>query len=97
MSEIGTVQSQVCDEKMKRLEDRIDKVEVIANEIHKLALSVERLTITVQNMVTEQAAQEERLSEIEAKDGEMWRTLLKYLVTGIAGAFIGYVLTNVGL
>lgn len=97
MSDIGAVQTQVCDEKMKRLEDRIDKVEVIANEIHKLALAVERLTITVQNMVTEQETQKERLEAIEAKDGEMWRTLLKYLVTGVTGAFIGYILTNVGL
>lgn len=96
MSDLETVSLPICKEKMKRLEDRIDKVESITDEIRKLTLSVERLTITVQNMVAEQEAQKERLQAIESKDGEMWRSIVKYAVTAIFGAFLGYALKNIG-
>lgn len=97
MSDMSPVADQVCDEKMKRLEDRIDKVEIVSNEIHTLAMAVERLTLTVKNMVAEQEIQRGRIVAIESKDAEMWRTVVKYIATGIVGAMLGYVLKNIGL
>lgn len=96
MSDMSPVAAQVCDEKMKRLEDRIDKVEIVSNEIHTLAMAVERLTLTVKNMVTEQEMQRGRIVAIESKDAEMWRTMIRYIATGIVGAVLGYVLKNIG-
>ena len=96
MNGMDTVAAPVCDEKMKRLEDRINGVETITQEIHKLTISVERLAITVQNMVTEQESQRKRLTEIESRDGDLWRTLLKYVITAVAGIAIGYAFKNIG-
>lgn len=96
MNDQEAVLAPVCKERMKRLEERIDKAEIVTNEIHNLTLSVERLTITVQNMVTELATHEKRLDTIEQKDGEMWRALVKYVVTGIAGVILGYALKQLG-
>ena len=96
MSDMGAVAASVCDEKMKRLEDRIISIESITHEIHKLTISVERLTLTVQNMVAEQESQKERIATIEARDGDMWRTLLKYALTAIVGIVVGYAFKNAG-
>lgn len=96
MSENESVTTLVCKANMKRLEDRIDRVEAITEEIHNLTLSVERLTLTLQNTVKELDAHSNRLNQLESKDGEMWRTLVKYALTAVAGIVIGFAMKNVG-
>lgn len=75
----------------KRQNERISKLESAVDEIHELAISVSTLATNMQHMLTEQKLQGERLSAIEKKDGDMWRTTIKYVVTAIVGIIIGYV------
>ena len=96
MGDLEPVAGAVCKEKMIRLEDRIDKLEAVVEELRSLTLSVEKLANSVKMMVDKQNAQEERLDEIDARDGEKWRTLIRYLVTGVAGAIVGYAMKNIG-
>ena len=72
------------------------KVKALEEEIRKLTVSVERLTITLSNVVKEQDSQEKRLDLIEQKDGEMWRTFVKYVITAVVGVVVGFVMRNVG-
>ena len=97
MSELENVSEQVCTERMKRLEDRVDKIESITNEIHKLGISVERLATTVENMLIRQTDQEKRLNKIEDKDGDMWRSVVRYIITAAIGIVIGFVFKQVGI
>lgn len=96
MSDLEYVTLPAYKERMKALDDRINKVEAITEEIRNLTLSVERLTITLSNVVKEQDSQEARIEMIEAKDGEMWRTFVKYVITAVVGVVVGFVMRNVG-
>lgn len=96
MSDLEYVTLPAYKERMKALDDRINKVEAITEEIHNLTLSVERLTITLSNVVKKQESQENRIDLIEAKDGEMWRTFVKYVITAVVGVVVGFVMRNVG-
>lgn len=96
MSDLEYVTLPAYKERMKALDDRINKVEAITEEIRNLTLSVERLTLTLGNVVKEQESQENRIEIIEAKDGEMWRTFVKYVITAVVGVIVGFVMRHVG-
>lgn len=89
-----------AEHEMLKIEDsrqnaRIDKLEASVLEIHNLAISVNTLATNMEHMLTEQQSQGERLSAIEAKDGDMWRSIIKYIVTAILGIVIGFVFNSV--
>lgn len=85
------------DEEHKRQNKRLDSVEKAVEETHKLALSIERLTISVQAMVTEQKNQGDRLDALEQRDGEMWRKAVGYIITTIIGIVVGYLFKKLGM
>ena len=96
MGDLEYVTLYAYKERMKALDDRINKVEAVTEEIRNLTLSVERLTITLSNVVRQPGSQENRLDLIESKDGEMWRTFVKYVITAVVGVVVGFVMRNVG-
>lgn len=51
----------------------------------------------MESMANEQAKQGERLEALEGRDGEMWRTVVKYVLTAALGLVIGLVATQIGL
>ncbi len=88
----------------KRMEDehsrqnkRIAELENKYEESNKILASIERLATNMEVMQKEQAEQGERLTKLEAKDGDMWRTVVKYVVTAIFGIIIGYVFKQIGM
>lgn len=97
MSDSTTVPEAVCSERMKRLEERVDKIEVIQQEIHALSISVERLAMTVKNMVEAQKEQDTRIDSLENKDAKMWQDVVRTAITGLVGIIIGYALKQIGV
>lgn len=88
----------------KRMEDehtrqnkRIGELEKSIEQNNKLLVSVERLALSMENMQKEQADQGERLEKLESRDGEMWRKLIGYVVTAVAGAIIGFLFRQMGM
>ena len=81
----------------RRINHRLGKVEETIGEINRLTLSVQSLAESVQRMCKEQERQSERLQTLEGRDGENWRIVVKYVLTGLAGALAGYIATKVGL
>lgn len=81
----------------RRINHRLGKVEETIGEINRLTLSVQSLAESVQRMCKEQERQSERLQTLEGRDGEKWRMVVKYILTGLAGALAGYIATKVGL
>ena len=96
MSDLEYVTVPAYKERMKALDDRINKVEAITEEIHKLTVSVEKLAVTISNVVEQQKSQENRIDAIESRDAEMWRTFVKYIITAVVGVAVGFVMRNVG-
>lgn len=94
---MSEVSEELCLERMKRLEDRIDNVEEITNEIHSLSLSVERLATTVESMLSRLTEQEKRLNKIELKDADMWQQIVKYAVTAAIGVVVGFIFKQIGI
>lgn len=88
----------------KRIEDeqhrqnrRIELLEEAVKQNTALTVSVERLANSMKNMANEQIKQGERLEALEGRDGEMWRTVVKYVLTAALGLVIGLVATQIGL
>lgn len=94
----------VCDERCKRLEEedkrqneRIRALESSVAEINRLAVSTEKLASTMEEMLEEQKEQGKRISKLEGRDGEKWRSVVKIAATVVIGAVIGAVLAMIGL
>ena len=85
------------DEEQTRQNRRIESLEQGIARIEHLNVSIERLAMNMESMVKEQARQGERLEALENRDGEKWRTIVKYVLTTVVGILIGFVFKQIGL
>lgn len=88
----------------KRMEDehtrqnkRIGELEKAIEQNSKLLVSVEKLALSMENMQKEQADQGTRLKKLESRDGDMWRKVVGYAITTIAGIIIGFLFKQLGM
>ena len=80
--------------------DRNRRIELLEESVKQntaLTVSIEKLANNMESMANEQAKQGERLEALEGRDGEMWRTVVKYVLTAALGLVIGLVATQIGL
>lgn len=85
------------DREHKRQNKRIAALEVTVRQINDLTLSVQKLAINMEHMLVNQTEQNERLEELENRDGEKWRSISMYVLSAVVGAVIGFVLKEAGL
>lgn len=85
------------EEEHKRQDARLEELEVATKQIGALTTSVEKLALSIENMVDEQRKQGERLEALEGRDGEMWRKVTGYVITTVIGAVVGFILTKIGI
>ncbi len=69
---------------------RIELLEESIEQQKTLTSSVEKLAINMENMLQEQKQQGERLEKLEGRDGEMWRSVVSYIITFIVGLAVSY-------
>lgn len=81
----------------KRISRRLTGLEETVRQIGELTASVEKLAVSVESMAKSQNKQEERLEELENRDGEMWRKVSGYVLTLIIGAILTFVLMQIGI
>jgi len=81
----------------KRQNKRIEVLEENVRQIGELTTSVEKLALSIEGMVKEQAQQGERLEILENRDGEMWRKVTGYMVTFIIGILISFIFSQIGM
>ena len=75
---------------------RIEILESTTKQISELTTSVQKLAMSVENMVKEQGRQGDRLEALENRDGEMWRKVTGYVLTTIVGIVIGFLAKQIG-
>lgn len=80
-----------------RQNHRLDALEKTIEQVAAINTSVEKLAVSMENMLKEQVSQGKRLETLESRDGEMWRKVVGYVITAIAGVFIGYLFKQVGM
>lgn len=80
-------------EAVKRLEaeegrqnKRLDSLETQIAEIHNLTISVEKMAVSIENMVAEQRAQGERLQRLETQPETDWQANRRAVLNAIYGA-----------
>lgn len=95
-TEVHAEFAQRMEDEHRRINRRLEGVESSVKEINRLTLSVQSLAESVQRMCKEQERQSERLQTLEGRDGEKWREVVKYLITGVVGAVVGYIMTRLG-
>ncbi len=93
----------------KRMEDenarqnkRLDALEtnmnqIVVQQLTNLTTTIERLNLSVGNLLKEQAELGERLKKLENRDGDMWRTVVKYALSALVGGVIAFALTRLGM
>ena len=85
------------EEENKRQDKRLELLEKIVREIGALTTSVEKLAMSVENMVKEQTRQGERLEALEGRDGERWRKLVGYIASALVSGAVGWLIAQAGL
>ncbi|MBQ6091375.1 MAG: hypothetical protein IJL07_08945 [Lachnospiraceae bacterium] len=89
--------SKRIDEENTRQNHRINALEETVRQIGSLTTSVEKLATSMESMLKEQEKQGKRLETLEGRDGEMWRKVVGYLITGVVGIVLGFVFTKIGM
>lgn len=88
---------QRVDDENNRQNHRIDKLESAIDKLTELATSVKLLAQNMSDMKTELQRQGKRLEEIEQEPADKWRKLTWLIITGVAGAALGFILSKIGL
>lgn len=81
----------------KRVNHRLSDLEDTVRQIGELTASVEKLALSVESMAKSQTKQEDRLEELESRDGKMWRKVSGYVLTTVIGAILTFVLMQIGI
>ncbi len=85
------------EEEHRRQDKRIGLLEEGMDKLNMLNTSIEKLAVNMESMLKEQLQQGKRLETLENRDGEMWRKVVAYIATLVAGAVGGYILRQIGL
>lgn len=85
------------DEANERQSKRISILEDEVRQISDLTISINRMSISIENMTVQLVEQGKRLQALENRDGEMWRKVTGYMITAIIGIVIGFIFTQVGM
>lgn len=84
------------DEENHRQNRRIELLEENVKQTGQLTSSVEKLANNMSNMVKEQEKQGKRLEALENRDGDMWRTVVGYIITAVIGIVLGFMAKQMG-
>ena len=85
------------EEENRRQDKRLELLEQNVREIVALTTSVQKLAISVENMVKVQERQGERLEALEGRDGERWRKLVGYIASALVSGAVGWLIAQAGL
>ncbi len=85
------------DEANDRQSKRLSIVEEDVREITALTTSVQKLAVSMESMAKEQEKQGEKLEKLENRDGDMWRTVVKYILSALVGGVIAFALARLGM
>ena len=101
-SDLMKAENKRLEEENKRQDKRLEMLEnnmqqIITQQLTNLTATIERLNLSVSNILKEQSEFSERLKKLENRDGDMWRMVIKYAITAIVGGAVTFALTRIGM
>ena len=101
-SDFMQAENKRIEEENNRQNKRLELLEsnmqqIISQQLTTLTATIERLNLSVNNILKEQSEISERLKKLENRDGDMWRTVIKYAITSIVGGVLTFILTRIGI
>lgn len=85
------------DEANERQSKRISILEDTVRNFAQVQASMQKMETIMDSTLKEIEKQGKRLESLEAKDGEMWRKVVRYIITAIVGIVIGFVFKQLGM
>lgn len=85
------------EEEHSRVNKRLEILEENTERLNRLNTSIEKLAVNMESMLKEQVQQGKRLSVLENRDGEKWRSVVGYVITLVVGLAVGYIATSLGV
>ena len=79
------------EDELKRLGNRVSTLEGSSDKISSLSIQIERLLLKIDVYEKQLSDIKDDVDELKDRDGDMWRKLVSYAVTAIAGLAIGAV------
>ena len=83
------------DQQIKSLKHRMDDQEEQGKSLSSLALSVQKLALSMESMIEEQKNQGARLAKLEAEPAERWSSMTRTIFNTMVGAMAGALATGV--
>lgn len=96
-AELMQSENKRLQEEDRRQNRRIDVLEEAVKNFSKVQASMEKMETVMTSTLKEIEKQGQRLERLESRDGEMWRKVVGYIVTAIAGIVIGFVFKQIGM
>ena len=101
-SDFMQAENKRIEEENNRQNKRLELLEsnmqqIISQQLTTLTATIERMNLSVNNILKEQSEISERLKKLENRDGDMWRTVIKYAITAIVGGVLTFILTRIGI
>lgn len=77
------------------LEDNLNRI--VIQQLTSLTTTIEKLNLSVSNILKEQAEISKRVEKLENRDGDMWRTAVKYALTALVGGLVAFAFARLGM
>lgn len=85
------------DDKMHSLDRRLSKVEELGEKLSEMAVTMQGMLVTLQNMQQEQAEQGKRLKKIEEEPGDTWKKVKWTILACVLTCVVTYLVTKGGI
>lgn len=96
-TEVFDAKLQNVDDENHRQNERLKKLEDVVERISDIAASVQLLAQNVATMTKELERQGKKLEAIENEPADKWRKLTWLVITAVAGGVVGWILSRLGL
>lgn len=80
-----------------RTNARLREVEEVVKEIHTMSTTLIVLCEKMSSVNNSIDALNADVDTLKARDGEMWRKIVAYILTTVAGIIIGYIFKQIGM
>lgn len=87
-------QVKICDEKFKTIFKTLEKLEKNIDNIHELSISVNNIANSVKLLAETTKEHNERLNNIEKREGEQFNYIIKQIVSTVIGITVGYIMSK---
>ena len=81
--------------RLEQLENTVNQI--VVQQLTTLTGTIQALKTSVDNTIKEQAAIGERVKKLEDKDGDMWRTAVKYVLSAVLGGVVVFIMSRLGI